>query len=257
MSLHPQTVEEQAAFFHDHGYVVIENAVSAAYLRQLQEATEPLLRESENGVVRNLLALSPLYEDLIDGHAGFPVIERLIGDDIQLLSFDLRACLPGSGSLAWHVDLEPSRPFFSSSVISIDAALYLDDLTPENGALRLLPRSHKVPFSLRPEERYAELPGEIVVECKAGTMVAFSDGLWHRTGDNRTPNARRGLFIYYGHFWQKPCAWAESPTPFHRMRQYIDGKGPRRAQLLGLFRQGSEYNTFEYYLPPDAQKAEG
>lgn len=250
MTIHPRTVEERVAFYHDHGYVLMENAVSEAYLRALQEATAALLREHPGvGTVRNLLARSPVFEDLIDQHAGFPVLERLIGDDIQLLSIDLRTCFPGSGALSWHVDLEPHRPFFSSSIISINAALYLDDLTPDNGALRLVPRSHKTPFNLLPEERQEALPGEMVVTCKAGTMVAFSDFLWHRTADNTTDRPRRGIFIYYGHFWQKPCAWAENPMPFHRMHHLM--RTPKRAQLLGLYREGSEYNHPDWYAPSE------
>jgi hypothetical protein len=255
MTIYPRTIDEHVAFFHNHGYIIIENAVSNTYLRQLQSETAKLLEEYPGvETVRNLLAISPVFEDLIDQHAGFPILEKLIGDDIQLLALDLRTCLPHSGELAWHVDLEPRRPFFSSSVISIDAALYLDDLTTENGALRILPRSHKIPFDLPPEERYAPLPGEVLVECKAGTMVAFSDFLWHRTGENTTDYPRRGIFIYYGHFWQKPCCWKENPMPFHRMRHYIDGRDPKRAQLLGLYREGSEYNHFEYYLPPGVRQ---
>lgn len=242
MSLQPQTVEEQAGFFHDHGYVLVPDAVSPAYLRQLQQTAASLLEENPGvETLRNLLALSSVFEALIDEHAAFPLLERLIGDDIQLLSIDMRTCRPGGGNMAWHVDI----PFFSPSLVSLNTALYLDDLTPENGALRVVPRSHKISFDLRQDERHAPVPGEVVVECPAGTMVVFSDCLWHRTGANRTDRPRRGIFTYYGHFWQKQCTFPESPTPFPRMRQYIDGKGPKRAQLMGLYRKGSEYN----YLP--------
>jgi ectoine hydroxylase-related dioxygenase (phytanoyl-CoA dioxygenase family) len=235
-------IDEHSAFFHDHGYVIVPDAVSPNYLGQLQETTGVLLRERPHvGTVRNLLALSPVFEGLIDEHAAFPLLEQLIGDDIQLLSIDMRNCQPGGGSIAWHVDL----PFHSPRLISLNTALYLDDLTPENGALRIVPRSHHVPFRLPPEAYHAALPGEVVVECPAGTMVVFSDCLWHRTGENRTERPRRGIFTYYGHFWQKQCTFPESPEPFPRMRRFIDGKGAKRAQIMGLYRQGSEHN----YLP--------
>lgn len=235
-----RTLDAQSDHFREHGYVIVPDAVSPNYLGQLQEAAGALLREHPGvGTLRNLLSLSPVFEGLIDEHAAFPLLERLIGDDIQLLSIDMRACPPGGGSMAWHVDL----PFFCLVLISLNTALYLDDLTPENGALRLVPKSHLRPFSLGPEERYAALPGEVVVECPAGTMVVFSDCLWHRTGENRTEKPRRGVFTYYGHFWQKQCTFPESPEPFPRMRRFIDGKGAKRAQLMGLYREGSEYNT--------------
>jgi len=237
--LHPRTVDEQAAFFHENGYVIVENAVPNDYLQRLRRAVERI--EAAGLPTRNLLATDPVFEDMIDGHAGFPLLEWLLGDDIQLLSMDLRTCPPGGGAMGWHAD----HPFFSPSVVSINTALYLDDLTPDNGALRVAPRSHKTPFSLGPDEQMAAVPGEVLVQCQAGTMAIFSDCLWHRTGDNTTDRPRRGVFTYYGHFWHKPCAFAENPRPFHAMTEFMEGRNPRRAQLLGRSRPGSEYNHYE------------
>ncbi|MDX1933480.1 MAG: phytanoyl-CoA dioxygenase family protein [Capsulimonadales bacterium] len=237
MPLRPRTTEEQAAFFHENGYVLLEEAVSSAYLDRLRTATETLTERKATD--RNLLALSPVFEDLIDGHAGLPVLERLIGDDLQLLAMDLRTCPAGGGDMAWHTD----HPYFSPVVNTVNCALYLDDLTPVNGALRVVPRSHRGPFTLTPDELFAPIPGEVTVECRAGTMVVFSDALWHRTGRNETDRPRRGIFVYYGHFWHKQCAYPERPRPLREMTEYIEGKGERRAQLMGLFRRGSEFNV--------------
>jgi ectoine hydroxylase-related dioxygenase (phytanoyl-CoA dioxygenase family) len=238
-----RSLDAQVAFFEQNGYAMIEKAVSLDCLERLRAAADAAIA-ARPGVqtIRNLLALAPDFEPMIDSHAGFPLLERLIGDDIQLLAMDLRTCFPNAGNMAWHVDI----PFFSPQVVSLNTALYLDALTPDNGALRVVPGSHKTPFSLPETEHFAQLSGEILVECPAGTMVVFSDCLWHRTGQNATDRPRRGIFTYYGHFWHKQCTFPESPTPFPQMRQYIDGKGPRRAQLMGLYRAGSEYN----YLPP-------
>jgi ectoine hydroxylase-related dioxygenase (phytanoyl-CoA dioxygenase family) len=251
MPVHPVTAEEQAAFFHDHGYVLIEDAVSTEYLAQLQEATAQLLLDPQmQGTTRNLLALNPIFEEMIDGHAAMPVLERLI-PDLQMLAMDMRTCMPGKGNMGWHVD----NAFFCEQTISINTALYLDDLTPENGALRVLPRSHKLPFNLTQEELYESLPGEVTLQCKAGTMVVFDDCLWHRTGQNNTDRPRRGIFTYYGHFWMKPCSYPERPEPFHRMTRFLEGKGAKRARLLGLYLEGSEFNHFEYHESLDKGKS--
>jgi ectoine hydroxylase-related dioxygenase (phytanoyl-CoA dioxygenase family) len=240
------TLAEHTDFFRTHGYTIVENAVDAAYLSELQRATEHHREDPRYQVAqgRNLLAIDPIFENLIDGHAGMPILEALI-PDLQMLAMDIRACYPGGGAMAWHTDIDH---FSGPSIVSINTALYLDNLTAENGALRVLPRSHLTPFTISEAEQHLELPGEVMVQCQAGTMVLFQDTLWHRTGMNTTDRQRRGLFIYYGHFWMKQCYYPGNPVPFPSMRQYIDGKGAKRAQLLGSYRENSEFNRAEYFL---------
>jgi ectoine hydroxylase-related dioxygenase (phytanoyl-CoA dioxygenase family) len=237
------SLEEQVAFFQENGYVILENAVAPSYLAQLQAATAALLADPRcQGTTRNLLAMNPVFEDMIDGHAGMPLLERLI-PDLQLLAMDMRTCMPNAGNMGWHADIG----FFCDQTVSVNTALYLDELTPDNGALRVLPGSHKTPFPLQGEAANGDLAGEVRVLCPAGTMVLFDDCLWHRTGANVTDRPRRGIFTYYGHYWMKPCNYEERPEPFHRMRQYIEGKGEKRSQLLGVYLKGSEFNHFEYH----------
>jgi ectoine hydroxylase-related dioxygenase (phytanoyl-CoA dioxygenase family) len=237
-------LEDQVAEFKETGYVLLPNAVDAAYLRELQAVTESVLTEERfrRSGGRNLLAIDAVFEVMIDGHAAMPLLEALI-PDLQLLAMDIRTCPPRGGSMAWHTDFG----YFCDRPISINTALYLDDLTPHNGALRVLPRSHKTPFSLKPDQLDNELPGEVKVICPAGTMVVFSDQLWHRTGTNETDRQRRGIFTYYGPFWMKQCCYETLPEPLHRMHQYIEGKDARRKQLMGYYREGAECNPSETY----------
>lgn len=231
------------AEFRRQGYVVIPNAVEPEVLAQLQSVTEnhaddPRFQASGG---RNLLDIDPVFEAMIDGHAAMPLLERLI-PDLQLLSMDLRSCPPGGGAMMWHADI----PFFSDqAIISVNTALYLDDLTPENGALRVLPRSHRTPYDLPPDQHFSHLPGEVLVECAAGTMVVFQDTLWHRTGDNTTSRQRRGIFTYYGHYWMKQCHFPGERRSFTAMTEFIEGKGEKRARLMGAWMEGSEFNSFE------------
>jgi hypothetical protein len=233
----------QEADFRRNGYVVIPDAVKPETLTLLQQATEnhssdPRFQASGG---RNLLGIDPVFEAMIDGHAAMPLLERLI-PDLQLLSMDLRSCPPGGGAMMWHADI----PFFSDqAIVSVNTALYLDDLTPQNGALRVLPRSHRTPYDLPPEMHNSVLPGEVLVEVPAGTMVVFQDTLWHRTGDNTTDRQRRGVFTYYGHYWMKQCHFPGESRPFSAMTEFIQGKGERRARLMGAWMEGSEFNSFE------------
>jgi hypothetical protein len=236
------TLDAQIRHFLKHGYALIPHAVRPDTLRQLQDLTENILSEprfvASGG--RNLLAIDPAFEVMIDGHAGMDLLRALI-PDLQLLAMDARTCPPRGGRMGWHVDFGAHRQDY----LSINTALYLDDLTPDNGALRVLPRSHKVPFSLGEAEVHADLPGEVLVQVPAGTLVVFSDKLWHRTGQNETDRQRRGIFTYYGPFWMKQCCYATNPEPIHRMARYIEGKD--RDTLLGYYREGAECNPSETF----------
>jgi hypothetical protein len=216
------------------GYVVFENAIRPEYLQTLQETVED---GAKFGGGRNLLAHSPVFDELIDGHTGMELLEALI-PDLQLLAMDLRTCPPGGGDMVWHTD----GVLWSQQTLTVNTALYLDELTPDNGALRVVPGSHKRPFDLEKERLHDFLDSEVKVLCPPGTVVVFDDCLWHRTGNNTTEKARRGIFTYYGHFWIKPTSYQERPETFASMRRLWEGKGDKRRQLLGIERKNSEFN---------------
>jgi ectoine hydroxylase-related dioxygenase (phytanoyl-CoA dioxygenase family) len=80
----------------------------------------------------------------------------------------------------------------------------LDDATVENGTVRLMPGSHRqgiLPHVRQPGSNDlvgapAEAEG-IIVEAKAGDIVAFSSLLLHATGANRTDRPRRVYLAQY------------------------------------------------------------
>jgi len=80
----------------------------------------------------------------------------------------------------------------------------LDDATVENGTVRLMPGSHRggilhhdrQPGSNDLVGAPAETEG-VIVEAKAGDIVAFSSLLLHATGANRTDRARRVYLAQY------------------------------------------------------------
>ena len=78
----------------------------------------------------------------------------------------------------------------------------LDDFTPENGATRMVPRSHA--WRRLPEPgNAAPLPGEELVTGKAGTVVVMNAHMWHGGTANRTDRPRRAMHVYYTR-WDKP-----------------------------------------------------
>jgi len=78
----------------------------------------------------------------------------------------------------------------------------LDDFTPENGATRFVPGSHRwgrVP----PPDFYQPHPEERLVTGEAGMVVVMNAHLWHGGTANRTAFPRRAMHVYYTR-WDKP-----------------------------------------------------
>ena len=70
----------------------------------------------------------------------------------------------------------------------------LDDFTEHNGALRVVPGSHR--WGRAPEPG-AKPEGEILVTGKAGTVVIMNSHLWHGGSENFTDHQRRAMHVYY------------------------------------------------------------
>jgi ectoine hydroxylase-related dioxygenase (phytanoyl-CoA dioxygenase family) len=75
----------------------------------------------------------------------------------------------------------------------------LDDFTPENGATRVVPGSHR--RGTMPGDEMAnpgdEHPEQIQLTGEAGTVVVFNSHLWHGGTQNRTDKPRRALHSYF------------------------------------------------------------
>jgi hypothetical protein len=81
----------------------------------------------------------------------------------------------------------------------------LDDFTPDNGALRVVPGSHR--WGRRPQDVLEDPrhphPGEVLVTGRAGDLVVMNSHLWHGGTANRTDRPRLALHAFYCR-WDKP-----------------------------------------------------
>ena len=75
----------------------------------------------------------------------------------------------------------------------------LDDFTPDNGATRVVPGSHK--WGKRPQDVLADpgapYPGEVLVTGPAGGVVIMNAHLWHGGTANRTAAPRLAMHAFY------------------------------------------------------------
>jgi hypothetical protein len=139
-------------------------------------------------------AESPFIASLADDPRFADVAEQLIGPDAMCIAVDGNYMV---GDTDWHPDTS------SLDYKAVKFCIYPDPLTANDGALRVIPGSHKDPFhSLIKRETEAEFgvkPDEApahVFESQPGDVLVFNVGLWHGAfggGDHR----RQGVLVYY------------------------------------------------------------
>lgn len=86
----------------------------------------------------------------------------------------------------------------------------LDDFTPENGATRVVPGSHKFMSFAEDGKFYDE---EILITAKKGSAIIFNANLWHGGGPNLNGNSRWALALGYARWFIKPAFDYVKNTP--------------------------------------------
>lgn len=233
-------VSDSVNHFVENGYVIINKALPNETVERLATLVDKLFEERKHLLIKpvmdlgNLISLSREFHFLIKYPPTFQVLHQLFGPDIALLSTAFRYSTPGTPNQAWHIDykrdwenLKPEYPMWLPFPTVI-AAYYLDDLTLENGALWVVPKSHKRPN--RPPWEDISLPGELPLLVQKGGCILFDARLWHRGGKNSTQKPRRGLFFDYS------LSWVKSPFKLEgkEVDFLIQNSGNDTLRLLGL-----------------------
>ena len=220
------TVEQIESFERD-GFLVLPQVLHGEMLAEVQAAARELAASEpqevgfrvwhERALFRRA-AFRRVFEcrELVEAQLG------LLGDDAQLLALDLLMTRPQNGGVGWHRDVN----FVCNKTLSINSGMYLQDMTPEAGPLRVVPGSH------RWEENPSQNPdGVLEVPVRAGDAVLFDAGLWHAGNLNNSSQDRLGLFAYFGKYWVKRMDnFFTQPLP----QILAQTRDPLQRQLLGL-----------------------
>jgi len=125
--------------------------------------------------------------------SSFHIIKR----DIMLSSSNFREPLKGSGQQRLHIDWKPLTKN-STNYECVIAMMYLDDSKKENGAIKVVPGSHKL--TGYPDQYcnpYLEHKKSLTVEAKAGSIIILNCNIWHRGSENISGERRRIINAIY------------------------------------------------------------
>ena len=134
---------------------------------------------------------------MVDG-AVLGYLAHVLGPRFKLSSLNARSANPHSAeSQPLHVDagaLPDEAGYWVCNTVWL-----LDDFTTENGALRVVPGSHR--SGRRPQDALADPerphPDEVLVTGRAGDLVVMNSHLWHGGTANRTERRRLALHAFY------------------------------------------------------------
>src|SRR5579864_2195981 len=175
----------------------LAQALDKIYEAQVQESggIDRLRRINDADVVRCPLSVDPIFLDAVRSPKLLDVMRLLLGEYFILQQQNGVLNRPSDAHYqrAWHRDL-PYQHFTSSRPLAISALIFLDPFTVETGSTMVLPGSHKIePF---PSEAYVT-GHEMSLVGAPGDAAVFDSMLFHRAGQNRSPNLRRGLNQVY------------------------------------------------------------
>jgi len=209
------------AEFERQGFVILRGAHPLAWVERMR-ALYPSLQARQHAPDGNpppafdaLLEFEPeACIEAIARPAVLTVAEALMGPLLQLESATFAGFAPDAASRAdpqarvsgWHRDLFAAFPPADGHYVPpllFNAMIYLQDLSAENGPLRVIPGSHRRAMTIAPAQLALPHPEELVLYPKAGDAVLFHHALLHTGTPNRSADMRYFFCVTYNHCWLK------------------------------------------------------
>ncbi|GAB4457118.1 MAG: hypothetical protein OHK0029_16300 [Armatimonadaceae bacterium] len=241
----PETPLSQIlAMLEQDGYVLMENALTANQLAELNAASDrqlalhPRTPGSTRVEVPRILEQDAVFEQLMDNPPTFRVARAVIGADIELATggeLDHKfAHTPAY--IGWHGDFQwmsgvpyPRQNFF------VRCVFFMDDVTDDMGPFTLIPGTHRKTEPC-PEWRDSEgqplrIEGQIGITGPSGSCLINNTEIWHTNWANTSDRDRRLIMVIYKHAWMKQWGEGYETSPEFAARQ----TDPIRRQLTGGF----------------------
>lgn len=220
---------EQCEFYKENGYLIIEDFLSKPEIDKLLSALDRVVAEKARGLaadngdfnlektsggfhgdvvapgllrkIQSIVDYSPEFAALCESDKLLNTVEDLIGPTLYYHSSKLMFKPARHGGIKpWHQDY---AYWASTKPEQITCWLALDDATPENGCMQLIPGSHKYGLVKHVKEELQidlrDVPAEKikVAPMKAGSLLLFHVLTLHHSGPNRSDRGRRAFIVDY------------------------------------------------------------
>jgi hypothetical protein len=219
-----QGLVEHLRHMDEHGYVVLEKAISNELADELRETTLRVLAEHGVASLQWMLYHGRPFERLAQQAQLMTLIDASLGRGAVIASLSAIRKGPGPGTIPLHTDYahvpEP-YPEWAMTGVGVWA---LEDWTEASGPTWVVPGSQRLRRGPRPGE---PVEGGIPIEMPKGSVVFFTEGLWHWQGDRTEPGERVSLH------WHFNRGILRSLEPKKLDEQILHRNSPRLAEMLG------------------------
>jgi hypothetical protein len=194
----------------EDGFLILPDFMGADLLTGLRQRVEELFAaegqragaefKQEEGCRRlaNLVDKGDVFRRVIVIPRLLACVRHVLGPQIKLSSLNVRSVNPHWDQCQpLHADmaaLPDERGYWVCNSVWM-----LDEVTADNGAIRMVPGSHR--WGRLPQQALADPlaphPGEVLLTGRAGTVVVMNAHLWHGGTGNRTAAPRTALHAFY------------------------------------------------------------
>jgi hypothetical protein len=215
--------------FDDGGYRVLRRFLRNDETARVQTLVDEALRSPHetacnrpNNMLLPLRWNNPIIQLLLGSERRLRALCEAIGaDDLRWISGYISIKEPRSPALWWHSDWwcwdHPISIHWEASQVAV--LTYLNDTSVDNGALRILPRSHhesasihahlpeahsKIAEELSPEdEAMRDLPDEVTLDLRSGDSAVIDYRLLHGTHPNSSNDRRDCILLSFTPSWRR------------------------------------------------------
>jgi ectoine hydroxylase-related dioxygenase (phytanoyl-CoA dioxygenase family) len=227
----PIITESQRAALDEDGYFILENVFTKEEMDKLARLIEAHQRRHEEAIAAKggTQGISRANEITFTSHLAqnddairafvlrpefVAITTEILGPDVDLYwNQSVFKSPEGQKQFPWHQD-DGYTPVTPSPYLTLWLAL--NDATPENGCISVMPGSHR--RGLLPHKQSdiglvchdAEDPDQgVLVPVKAGSLAVFWSLTMHKSGANLSSGPRKAFVIQYAHAGVKNAVTGE------------------------------------------------
>lgn len=209
---------------HEQGYTILERAITDAFADEVRGAIKRMVQPGQGVSMGRMLYQGREFERITLNPKLMTLIDASLGRGAQLASHAAIVRGPGKGLFDIHddyTDVPEPYPDYAMAGVAVWA---FEPWTVASGPTWIIPGSHRKKRAPRPGEGSNE---GVPVEMPKGSVVFFTQGVWHWQGDRTEPGERVSL---HPHFNRGILRNVEQKAPD---LQLFNRNPPRLGEMLG------------------------
>jgi len=238
MQLDKEQIKAHADRIQTDGYTIVENAIETDFIERIADELARVERElnikprmnvfegNKTTRVLNLLAYGKTFEAIPVHRNILPIVEEVLDGGLLVSTVTSVAISPGELAQPIHADDQLIPLKKPHQAIICNTMWALTDFTDDNGATRLVPKSHLEKHNPEFMKYYPTIPAVM----KKGSVLIWHGSLWHGGGANVSNDVRIGIAMNYcaGYIRQQENQQLGIPL------ETIRGFEPRLKELIGF-----------------------